>query len=133
MIKKIALILPLLFLLIACSSSSEKEKVGEKSQKNNLIVRRGNEYTEFYKDKLQVKMHGYYDKEKQRHGVWEYYTQEGIKISTSMYWHGVKEGFSIVYYPNGAQRYVGEYKNGQKTGKWDFYDNKGNLVQSKTF
>lgn len=124
--------LSLLFLTVSCNSN-ESKKTEKKSNKNELVVRKGKEFTEFYPDKIHVKMHGFFDENGERHGVWEYFTQDGIKLSLTMYLHGVKDGISVVFYPNGAQRYSGEYKNDKKVGEWKFYDNKGNLVQSKTY
>jgi len=121
----------LIALLFACSPS--KKEVPEKSIENQLVVESGNEYTEYYEGKKQVKMHGYFNDKKERDGKWEYFSAQGVKLSLTFYENGKKNGFSVVFYPNGAQRYVGEYQNDQKIGEWKYYDQNGKLVQSKTF
>jgi len=128
--KKLILLLPI-FVAMACSTPVE-EKVVEKNV-NELIVEKNNEFTEYYPGKKQVKMHGFTDENGKRHGAWEYYSQEGVKLSATMFEHGLKEGFSVAYYPSGVQHYIGEYKNDQKVGEWRVYDEKGTLIESKTF
>jgi antitoxin component YwqK of YwqJK toxin-antitoxin module len=129
--KKILFFLPVFLFFVACNTDDAPDK--SVSGENKLIVRNGNEYTEYYPGKKQVKMHGFYNEQEQRQGKWEYFAENGIKLSLTMYENGTKEGYSVVFYPNGSQRYVGEYHNDQKKGLWQFYDENGKQVESRTF
>ena len=89
--------------------------------------------SEWYEGKEQIKMKGQIDENKQRHGKWVYYSQTGLELSMTTYTHGMKEGFSVVKYPNGALHYRGEYRNNVKVGLWSFYNDKGELVNELNY
>lgn len=86
------------------------------------------DYQELYEDGS-LKIEGDFDADGQRQGIWVSYYESGIKWSESHYSHGAREGHSITFYPNGKVRYVGEYKDDQKIGKWTFYTEAGDLDQ----
>jgi antitoxin component YwqK of YwqJK toxin-antitoxin module len=46
---------------------------------------------------------------------------------------GKANGHSITYYKNGKIQYKGEYEDGQRTGKWEFYDEQGELQREEEF
>jgi len=120
--------------LAACGSGEDKEKITVDAQQEEQLIEESREwYREFYPGKKQLKMHGTKDDQGRRHGVWEYYTEAGVKISATYYLHGKKDGFSVVYYPTGVTHYVGEYKDDKKTGLWRTYDPEGNLASENTF
>jgi antitoxin component YwqK of YwqJK toxin-antitoxin module len=50
-----------------------------------------------------------------------------------MYVNGKVDGKYTVWYPNGNVHYVGYYKNGQKTGKWIFYNESGKLTKENNY
>ncbi len=45
----------------------------------------------------------------------------------------MREGFSLVKYPNGAMHYRGEYRNDQMVGVWTTYDEKGKVISEKDY
>lgn len=94
----------------------------------------GQHYRAYYGSNDQLKIEGYYDHEGKRHGIWTHYTVQGKKQSVTEYNHGVKDGYSIVYHPNGSLYYRGEYQNDQMVGVWDFYDtNTGEKSHTKDY
>lgn len=119
-----------LLLFTACNTEVND---AANSVDNELVVEKNLEYTEYYPGKKQVKMHGFFDENKKRHGVWEYFSPEGIKLSVCMYEHGLRDGHSMVFYSNGAQQYIGEYENDKKVGEWRTFDEQGNLISTKNF
>lgn len=125
----------LILLLSSCSSTTEVEQkeVEQPEVAEQLIEESREWYREYYPGRKQLKMVGTKDDDGNRHGVWEYYNEAGIKISATYYLHGKKDGYSVVYHPNGATKYVGEYKNDEKTGVWRTYDIEGKLLSEKEF
>lgn len=90
-------------------------------------------FTEYYPGRKKVKFRGEQDAEGKRHGKWVFYSENGIELSVMHYIHGVREGFTIVKYPNGTIHYVGEYSNDMEVGIWKTYDTKQKLVEEKDF
>jgi antitoxin component YwqK of YwqJK toxin-antitoxin module len=99
----------------------------------DLIERMPNYYREYFPGKKQLKLGGPTDNDGKRHGVWESYFEHGQMNSTTYFIHGVKEGHSVVYYPNGSIHYIGEYKNDQKVGLWKTYNEQGELISEDEF
>lgn len=94
----------------------------------------GQVYRAYYGGNNQLKMEGQNDSEGRRHGVWTYYTVDGKKQSVTEYQHGKKDGYSIVYHPNGALYYRGEYRNDEMVGEWDYYNPQtGEKTDSKNY
>jgi len=122
--------------LVVFTSCQEKQASDEKKQEivEDYEKIEGNQYRSYYGGNNQLKIEGEYDDNQQRHGVWTYYTVDGKKQSVTEYKHGIKDGFSIVYHPNGSVYYKGEYRNDQQVGVWDFYDtNTGKKAYSKDY
>jgi len=87
---------------------------------------------EYYGGTKQLKIEGAYDEDGKRHGIWTFYTLEGKKLSITEYRHGKKHGYALVYHPNGALYYRGEWKEDKQVGVWDYYDpTNGKKVESK--
>ena len=47
--------------------------------------------------------------------------------------NGIKQGYTVVKYPNGAIRYRGEYKDDKIVGLWTTYDPKGKIISEKDY
>jgi len=124
------------FILSSCGSEDgveENQNTTKVETQEDLIERMPNMYREFYPGKKQIKVTGPLDKDGNRHGAWESYFENGIKNSATYYINGVREGHSIVYHPNGAVYYYGEYKNDQKSGLWKTFNEKGELISEDVF
>jgi antitoxin component YwqK of YwqJK toxin-antitoxin module len=120
--------------LAACQTEEkEKESVQNQQVEEQLIEETREWFREYYPGRKQLKMHGTKDDQGRRHGVWEYFTETGVKLSATYYLHGKKDGYSVVYYPSGVTHYVGEYKNDKKVGLWRTYDEEGKLLTENTF
>jgi antitoxin component YwqK of YwqJK toxin-antitoxin module len=39
----------------------------------------------------------------------------------------------VTFFPNGKIRYVGEYKDDEKSGNWKFYDEAGLLISEENY
>ena len=50
------------------------------------------------------------------------------QVTEQMYKEGTKHGFVRVFHMKG-DFYTGQYKDGEKTGTWKFYDADGKLVK----
>lgn len=137
---------PILFLgffsliLFACSDSEDEQSLNTKPItelddriEEDLIERMPNMYREYYPGKRQLKMAGPLDNEGRRHGAWESFYENGKKNSATYYINGVRNGHSIVYHPNGAVYYYGEYKNDEKAGLWKTFDEEGQLISEDEF
>ena len=80
-----------------------------------------------------IKMRGKLNEEGNRQGLWVSYYDNGTKWSESYYDNGIVDGHSITFFPNGKVRYIGEYKQGEKSGVWKFYDESGEFVKEENF
>ena len=132
----------LAFGLLASCTDKSAEKAPEKKEKESapsiqleedLIEIKGNVYTEYYPGKKAIKFQGEQDNDGFRHGVWLYYSEKGEELSMTNYEHGIKEGHSIVKYPNGAIHYTGAYKNDKPVGIWKTYDVSGKIATTKDY
>lgn len=124
-----------LFIVSSCGgNATTKEEKEAPAITEDYEKLEGQTFQSFYGSNNQLKMEGEYDENQQRHGVWTYYFIDGKKQAITEYKHGLKDGQSIVYHPNGSLYYKGEYKNDHKVGVWDFYDtNTGEKSSSKTY
>ena len=125
--------LALVGLLFACGQDEPSGKDKKKEQPEQLVEVTDGTYREWYPGKKQIKYQGGQDEQQRRHGKWSFYAENGKELSTTMYWHGLKEGFTVVKYPNGALHYRGEYRNDTMVGLWTTYDEKGNKVSEKDY
>jgi antitoxin component YwqK of YwqJK toxin-antitoxin module len=124
-----------IFIFESCSSdkqNQEKELISPKHEEA-LIEFKNGIYTEYYPGRKKIKIQGAQNNEKQREGKWVFFSETGLELSITYYKNGKRTGHSIVKYPNGSLRYVGEYENDQMIGVWKFYDEKGNLTQEKDY
>lgn len=86
-----------------------------------------------YHENGHIYMEGPYDAELKRHGIWTAYHNDGTNQSQTEYTHGSKEGFTKVWYPNGALRYEGQYKGNVKSGDWTYYKEDGSVATTMSY
>jgi antitoxin component YwqK of YwqJK toxin-antitoxin module len=120
-------------LLFTASCNDESNDKPKEVKDEVLIEVKNGIYREWYPGKKQVKYKGGQDVNKKRHGVWTFCSEGGNELSVTYYEHGLREGFSIVKYPNGALHYRGEYHNDQTVGIWSTYNEKGEFVSETDF
>ena len=80
-----------------------------------------------------IKTEGWNNNDGKRDKTWYSYFDNGIKWSESNYKNGLKEGKSIVYYPNGKERYSGTYTADKKSGHWVFYNETGEIQKEENY
>lgn len=68
-----------------------------------------------------------------RNGRVIFYYPGGIPQTEGYYVDGVEEGSYTVFHPNGVPFYRGQYTAGKRTGLWEFYDEEGNLTNTKQY
>ena len=120
--------------IILVSCSTEEATENKVPQKEEVLVEiKDGVYTEWYPGKQQVKYKGAQDDEGKRNGIWTYYSVNGLELSVTIYEHGLREGFTVVKYPNGRLHYRGEYHKDASVGVWTTYDEKGKLLSEKDF
>ncbi len=119
-------------ILVSCSTEEAPEtQIPEKEEV--LVEIKDGIYTEWYPGKKHIKYKGGQDKERLRDGLWTYYGFNGSELSVTIYEHGLREGFTVVKYPNGTLHYRGEYHKDAIVGVWTTYDEKGKLVSEKDY
>ncbi len=130
--KKIGFILCLLSLsLVSCKQDKAETPQNESILKDDYVQETDTYFKEFYGGNDQIKMEGAFDKDKNRDGVWKYYTVDGKTLSVTEYKNGIKNGYSILYSPNGTLKYRGEYREDVQIGEWKFYDSEtGELTKT---
>ena len=84
-------------------------------------------------DNGNLKTEGWQNSSGQRDGIWYAYYENGPKWSELTYTNGIKEGESIVYFPNSKVHYKGHYKNDKKVGTWTFYNEDGTVQNEKKY
>jgi antitoxin component YwqK of YwqJK toxin-antitoxin module len=117
----------------ACENSEETDDQTAPEKKEVLVEVKDGIYTEWYPGKKNIKFKGGMTKDKKRTGRWVFYSENGTEMSSTMYENGIREGFTIVKYPNGGIHYRGEYKKDVTVGIWTTYDEKGNVTDEKDF
>jgi len=122
-----------ILVLILFSCGNEEENKPKKHAPESLVEVKNGVYYEWYPGKKQLKYKGAQDENKKRNGIWTFYSENGTELSTTYYEHGLKEGFSIVKYPNGAIHYRGEYHKDKTVGIWTTYDEKGKVNSETDF
>lgn len=137
--KKILFISIFLMSFLSNCGNKEGEQTNDASDSTKIA---GNEngptklsdkdYQEYYESGA-LKVEGDLDENDARNGLWLSYYENGFKWSESMYVHGLKNGHSVTFFPNGKIRYVGEYKDDEKSGNWKFYDEAGLLVSEENY
>ena len=126
------IIIPLFIALVLASCTTKKATKKQVKSENLIEVKHG-VYSEWYPGKKQLKFHGSIDKKGNRDGKWVFYSENGNEQSITVYNHGMREGFSLVKYPNGAMHYRGEYRNDKMVGIWTTYDEKGKVINEKDY
>ncbi|MFN5912332.1 MAG: toxin-antitoxin system YwqK family antitoxin [Bacteroidota bacterium] len=129
---KYLLFLLLAGLVLACDQNSETQD-NKKNEPEQLVEIKDGIYKEWYPGKKQLKYTGGQDEQNRRHGKWSFFAENGRELSTTMYIHGLKDGFTVVKYPNGALHYRGEYRQDKMVGIWTTYDEKGIKVSDKDY
>lgn len=113
----------------ATSTTDSTKITGNKNGPNKLSDK---DYQEYYESGA-LKVEGDLDDADARNGLWLSYYENGSKWSESMYVHGKKNGHSVTFFPNGKIRYIGEYKDDEKSGNWRFFDEAGLLVSEENY
>ncbi len=126
------IIIPVFIALVLASCTTKKATKKQVKSENLIEVKHG-VYSEWYPGKKQLKFHGSVDKKGNRDGKWVFYSENGNEQSITVYNHGMREGFSLVKYPNGAMHYRGEYRNDKMVGIWTTYDEKGKVINEKDY
>ena len=116
-----------------CSYQNCKSSIFFHFKSENLIEVKHGVYSEWYPGKKHLKFQGSIDKKGNRDGKWVFYSENGNEQSITVYNHGMREGFSLVKYPNGAMHYRGEYRNDKMVGIWTTYDEKGKVINEKDY
>jgi len=89
----------------------------EKAQKVSSIA--------FYRSGVKMSEGNYINKQKD--GVWKYYTESNILLAVENYNKGSREGDWNSYYPNGVINLEAHYLNNNKSGIWKSYFPDGKL------
>jgi antitoxin component YwqK of YwqJK toxin-antitoxin module len=126
------IIIPVFIALILVSCTTKKATKKQVKSENLIEVKHG-VYSEWYPGKKQLKFHGSVDKKGNRDGKWVFYSENGNEQSITVYNNGMREGFSLVKYPNGAMHYRGEYRDDKMVGIWTTYDEKGKVINEKDY
>jgi antitoxin component YwqK of YwqJK toxin-antitoxin module len=119
-------------LLVSCNGKQEDQSaVTEK--KEDLVEIKNGIYTEWYPGKKNKKFQGAQDDKSRRDGKWVFYSEKGDELSITFYSNGLKNGFTVVKYPNGRMHYRGEYRNDTIVGLWTTYDQNGKITKEKNY
>lgn len=132
-IKMNILILFSIFFFVVSSCNQEEDTRSKTPKEEVLTEVKDGIFTEYYPGKKQIKFQGGQDENKKRNGIWTFYAEDGTKLSITLFEHGIKEGHTIVNYPNGALRYRGEYHADSMVGLWTTYTSNGEIETEKDF
>ena len=130
---KYLLIFCALSILMACGEKEDKKKTIVPEVEEVLTEVKKGIYKQYYPGKKNVKFEGRQDEAGERHGIWYFYSEKGMKISMTEFKHGKKNGVSLHRYPNGMVHYSGEYEDDLQVGLWKTYDTDGKLVDSTNY
>jgi len=122
-----------LSILMACGEKEEEKKTIVPEVEEVLTEVKKGIYKQYYPGKKNVKFEGRQDEAGERHGIWYFYSEKGMKISMTEFKHGKKNGVSLHRYPNGMVHYSGEYEDDLQVGLWKTYDTDGKLVDSTNY
>jgi antitoxin component YwqK of YwqJK toxin-antitoxin module len=117
---------------ISVSSEFLKEDAEKSKIEDSKELVKNGEFLEKYPNG-NIQTEGWHDEDGKRTGVWYSYYENGVKWSSLNYLKGLKNGHSVVFYPNGKTRYLGEYKDDIKTGHWIFYDETGEITNEEDY
>lgn len=68
-----------------------------------------------------------------KEGLWVFWFKNGNKQTEAWFVNDIQQGEQVVYRENGQVYYKGNFENGKRTGEWNFFDNEGNLTDTKIF
>ena len=68
-----------------------------------------------------------------KHGKWEKWNRQEIKIAEAGYYEDLKDGKWYVWDDKGTLRYDMEYEKGRKTGTWLMFDEEGKKTDEKNY
>ena len=127
---KVLIVACILFSLLVSCKDKQVEKI---AKKENLVEIKNGIYTEWYPGKKNKKFQGAQDDKSRRDGKWVFYSEKGDELSITFYSNGLKNGFTVVKYPNGRMHYRGEYRNDTIVGLWTTYDQNGKITKEKNY
>lgn len=84
-----------------------------------------------WENEIQLQTIVYDIKNKNHLRIFEYHENGRKKLDYNKDKETGRFGFIIAYHPNGQKHYQGYYKENQPTGKWKYWDEKGNRVKNK--
>ncbi|HEY0977266.1 MAG TPA: hypothetical protein VGE21_07325 [Flavobacteriales bacterium] len=120
--------------LIACDPGTASDRAGDKdtipATTGDTLLRDG---LHVERDAKGLPVIEGYVKNGQRDGVWTSYNANGKVKSRDSYVRGVLQGPTVTFRDNGAMFYIGQHRNGVRSGEWKFYDEQGELQRSVTF
>lgn len=131
--RRFELFLFIVFIVISCSEGEKTNVENQQEEQLPLIENKNGIYKEWYPGRKQLKIEGRKDSEGRRTGIWKSYAENGVQTSISIYSKGMRDGHIIVYYPNGALHYKGEYSKDKRVGEWAFYNKQGEIVKVENF
>ncbi|RYM32334.1 hypothetical protein ERX46_13710 [Brumimicrobium glaciale] len=132
--KKYLFLVLILMVFTACSEEEKPKRPEVKMEYRPLVTEDDNgKYMEWYPGHKQLKMTGRNNKNGERVGIWKYYSERGVELSITVYNNGLRDGHTVVKYPNGAVHYSGEYLNDEPIGVWKFYNEEGQLIDTKDY
>ncbi len=121
------------FILLSFVVSCKEKQADKIVEKENLVEIKNGIYTEWYPGKKNKKFQGAQDEKSRRDGKWVFYSEKGNELSITFYSNGLKNGFTMVKYPNGRMHYRGEYRNDTIVGLWTTYDQNGKITKEKNY
>jgi len=138
--KKIALLLFVVYIFVGCSYYDE-EHIGGKY--DNGMPTKIEYYNVIDGEKQKVKEVRFFPNgEKEFEAEYlngelngesrQWYSNGNLWVEEG-YLDGLKHGAFTVYSDDGEKSFSGEYDEGVKKGRWNFWDNKGNLVKSENY
>jgi len=133
---KNSLILISIFFLVACGGKESPQRPEAPKQEFRPLITEDEEtgrYTEWYPGHQQIKILGRKNPKGERIGIWKYFSEQGVELSVTVYTDGKRDGHIVVKHPNGALHYVGEYRNDEPVGEWKFYNEQGELTETKNY
>ena len=141
--KKITTLLFLSFCLFACKQNNGQPAEISGTQHDTVKVEGAagvlakdsiisdGEYIQHYKNGV-TKMRGMM-KNGKREGLWKSFYENGSPWSETTFKEGKKEGRTTTWYVNEKKRYDGFYSNDSESGKWVFWNEKGEQVQQMDY
>jgi antitoxin component YwqK of YwqJK toxin-antitoxin module len=119
--------------ICSCGEGEKKEEQKVEKEKRPLVVEEDGLYTEWYPGHKQIKIKGRKNPEGKKDGVWKMFTEDGYDLSIQTYKNGKRHGAVVVYHPNGALNYSGDYQDDERIGIWKFYNEAGELIKTENF